>query len=158
MKKLPVDELLGALLLGIMSLITFINVINRYFFKSSIAFTEEITVHMFVWITLLGISIAFRKGSNLRMTNVFDTLSVKMKKAALLGSGLLGIGLFLFLITNSVQEIYKNMTFYKTTSEALGIPTWIYSLGTPIFSTVVIIEIVKSTRKALRKTTQKEGN
>jgi len=57
---------------------------------------------------------------------------------------------------NSLQEIYKNITFYKTTSEALGIPTWIYSLGTPIFSLVVIRELLKSTYRMLKQTEGKE--
>lgn len=156
-KKLHLDELIGAILLGIMSLITFLNVMNRYFFKRSIAFTEEITVNMFVWITLLGISMAFRRGTNLKMTNLFDLISPPLKKAAIIGAGILGTFLFLFLIANSLQEIYKNITFYKTTSEALGIPTWIYSLGTPIFSLVVIRELVKSTYGMLKQTERKEG-
>jgi len=156
-RNFHLDELIGAILLGIMSLITFINVINRYFFKNSIAFTEEITVNMFVWITLLGISMAFRKGTNLKMTNLFDLFSPPLKKLAIIGGGLLGTFLFLFLIVNSLQEIYKNITFYKTTSEALGIPTWIYSLGTPIFSLVVIRELLKSTYRMLKQTEGKEG-
>ena len=156
-KNLHLDELIGAILLGIMSLITFINVVNRYFFKNSIAFTEEITVNMFVWITLLGISMAFRKGTNLKMTNLFDLFSPALKKLAIIGAGILGTFLFLFLIVNSLQEIYKNITFYKTTSEALGIPTWIYSLGTPIFSLVVIRELLKSTYRMLKQTEGKEG-
>ncbi len=155
-KNLHLDELIGAVLLGIMSLITFINVINRYFFKHSIAFTEEITVNMFVWITLLGISMAFRKGTNLKMTNLFDLFSPSLKKVAIIGAGVLGTLLFIFLITNSLREIYKNITFYKTTSEALGIPTWIYSLGTPIFSLVVIRELIKSTYRMLKQTESKE--
>lgn len=155
-KNVHLDELIGAILLGIMSLITFVNVMNRYFFKHSIAFTEEITVNMFVWITLLGISMAFRKGTNLKMTNLFDLFSTRLKKIAILGAGILGTLLFLFLIVNSLQEIYKNITFYKTTSEALGIPTWIYSLGTPIFSLVVIRELIKSTFRLLKQTEGKE--
>jgi hypothetical protein len=56
--------------------------------------------------------------------------------------------LFAFLTYNSVMEIWKNMTFYHTTSEALGIPTWIYSLGTPVFSIFVLKEIITSTMKS----------
>jgi len=104
----------------------------------------------------LGISMAFRKGTNLKMTNLFDLFSPPLKKVAIIGAGILGTFLFLFLIVNSLQEIYKNITFYKTTSEALGIPTWIYSLGTPIFSLVVIRELLKSTYRMLKQTEGKE--
>ncbi len=149
-KKYKLDELIGAALLAIMSLITFINVINRYFFKSSLAFTEEVTVNFFVWITLLGIAIGFRRGSHLQMTNLYDIFPQKLKKISIAISGIIGVVVFGFLIFNSCKEIYKNMTFYHTTSEALNIPTWIYSLGTPVFSLFVIKEIIASTLKGLR--------
>lgn len=144
-KKYHAEEVIGAVLLAGMSVLTFINVINRYVFRKSIAFTEEITVNLFVWITLIGIAMAFRKGANLAMTNLFDRFGPKLKRAATMGAGVIGILIFGFIIVNSCQEIWKNMTFYRTTSEALGIPTWIYSLGTPVFSGMVIWEIFRAT-------------
>lgn len=150
-KKYHLDELIAATLLGFMAVLTFLNVLNRYIFKSSFAFTEEITVSLFVWITLLGIAIAFRRGSNLRMTNLYDMFPVSIKKASNVISALIGIIIFVFLVYNSGREIYKNMTFYHTTSEALGIPTWIYSIGTPVFSVFVLREIITSTIKNLKE-------
>ncbi|GAB6276845.1 MAG: hypothetical protein SAMD01599839_13850 [Rectinema sp.] len=149
-KKIHLDELIGAILLGTMAVIAFINVINRYFFHKSFAFTEEITVNLFVWITLLGIAIAFRRGSNLKMTNLFDTFKPGLKRIVLIISAALGVTIFCFLIYNSMREIWKNMTFYHTTSESLGIPTWIYSLGTPVFSLFVIKELITSTINELK--------
>ncbi len=148
--KFHADELIGAVILGIMALISFINVINRYFFHKGFAFTEEITINLFVWITLLGMSIAFRRGSNLKMTNVYDLLSPTLKKMAMVISAALGVIIFCFIIYNSSKEIWKNITFYHTTSESLGIPTWIYSIGTPVFSLFVIKEIIASTIKEIK--------
>lgn len=150
-KKFKLDEIIGAFLLAVMSLITFVNVINRYFFSKSLAFSEEITVSLFVWITLLGIAIAFRRGNNLQMTNLYDKFSPRLKRISTLVSGIIGLVVFSFLIFNSCKEIYKNMTFYHTTSEALGIPTWIYSLGTPVFSLFIVKEIIASTLKGFKK-------
>ncbi len=144
-KKYHAEEIIGAVLLAGMAVLTFLNVINRYVFRKSIAFTEEITVNLFVWITLIGIAMAFRKGANLKMTNLFDRFGPKLQKTATTVAGVIGILIFGFVIVNSCQEIWKNMTFYRTTSEALGIPTWIYSLGTPVFSGMVIWQIVRST-------------
>ena len=144
-KKYHAEEIVGAVLLAGMAVLTFLNVINRYAFKRSIAFTEEITVNLFVWITLIGIAMAFRKGANLKMTNLFDRFGPRLQRAAAIVAGVIGILIFGFIIVNSCREIWKNMTFYRTTSEALGIPTWIYSLGTPVFSIMVIWEIFRST-------------
>jgi TRAP-type C4-dicarboxylate transport system permease small subunit len=149
-RKFQLDEIIGAILLAVMALITFINVINRYFFSASLAFSEEITVSLFVWITLIGIAIAFRRGTNLQMTNLYDRFPPKLKRVSILVSGIIGLIVFLFLTYNSCREIYKNMTFYNTTSEALGIPTWIYSLGTPVFSLFILKEIVASTLRGIK--------
>ena len=89
-KRIRIDELMGAIFLAIMAIIAFTNVINRYFFHRGFAFTEEITVNLFVWITLLGIAIAFRRGANLKMTNLFDTFSPNLKRVALIISTCLG--------------------------------------------------------------------
>jgi len=147
-KKYHLDELIAAGLLAAMALIAFVNVINRYVFKQSLAFTEEVTVNLFVWITLLGIAIAFRRGTNLKMTNLYDSFPAGLKRVSNIASAAIGLILFAFLIYNSGKEIWKNITFYHTTSEALGIPTWIYSIGTPLFSLFVLKEIVFSTIKS----------
>ncbi|PKL06883.1 MAG: hypothetical protein CVV53_01995 [Spirochaetae bacterium HGW-Spirochaetae-9] len=157
-KKFHLDELLGAFFLAVMALITFVNVINRYFFSASLAFSEEITISLFVWITLLGIAMAFRRGTNLQMTNLYDRFSPKLKRISIAVSGLIGIGVFSFLIFNSCREIYKNMTFYHTTSESLGVPTWIYSLGTPIFSLFILKEIISGALKGIRENSSTKAN
>ena len=69
MKKfslLKLEETVGALGLAVMVTIAFINVLTRYVFKYSVAFTEELTLYIFVWITLMGTAIAFREGSSWR--------------------------------------------------------------------------------------------
>ena len=149
-KKYHLDELLGALFLAVMSLITFVNVVNRYLFAKSMAFSEEIVVNLFVWITMLGISIAFRRGSHLQMTNLYDKFSPGLKRISIAASGLIATIIFVFLSYNSCKEIYKNMTFYHTVSDALGIPTWIYSMGTPVFSLFVLKEIIASSLRGIK--------
>lgn len=157
-KKYYLDELIGSALLAIMSIITFVNVFNRFVLKASLAFSEEVTVNLFVWITLLGISMAYRRGSHLQMTNLYDFFPPKLKQISIAISGILGVVVFGFLVFNSCKEIYKNMTFYHTTSDALNIPTWIYSLGTPIFSLFVLKEIVSSALKGMRNNKTKKAD
>lgn len=156
-KKYHLDELVAAAVLAVMSIITFLNVLNRYILHKSFAFSEEITINLFVWMTILGIAIAFRRGSNLQMTNLYDVFPAAVKRVVIVISGVVGIVIFAFLMYNSVREIYKNMTFYHTTSDSLGIPTWIYSLGTPVFSLFVIKELISTTISGARKTKDSGG-
>ncbi|MCJ7541671.1 MAG: TRAP transporter small permease subunit, partial [Desulfobacterales bacterium] len=65
--KLRFEDYITALLLFIMAAIAFINVLSRYFFHFSFAATEEITINLFVWMTVLGSGIAFERGGHLGM-------------------------------------------------------------------------------------------
>jgi TRAP-type C4-dicarboxylate transport system permease small subunit len=150
MRKLQLDEIVAAVILGMMALIAFVNVLSRYLLHLSLAAIEEIEINLFVWITIIGIGIAYRRGAHLRMTSLLDVLGPGFKRFSILFSGVLGFGVFAFLIYNSAREIHRNVTFYHATSEALGIPTWIYSIGTPIFSLLVLVNIVSSTVAALK--------
>ena len=72
-----IEEIIGGVCLGIMVTIAFINVLTRYLFKYSMAFTEELTLYLFVWATLMGASIAFREGSNIAVSFLYDRFGRK---------------------------------------------------------------------------------
>ena len=56
------EDLLGSFILAVMAVIAFINVIVRYCTSFSFAWTEEITINFFVWITMLGRPAPFVRG------------------------------------------------------------------------------------------------
>lgn len=51
-----IEESLIALLLGLMTLVTFANVIARYVFQDNILWALEVTVFLFAWLVLIGAS------------------------------------------------------------------------------------------------------
>ncbi len=55
------EETLIAAILGIMTLLTFANVVARYGFNSNIFYALELTVFLFAWLVLLGASYAVKK-------------------------------------------------------------------------------------------------
>ena len=138
-----IEEYIAGSLLLVMVTIAFINVITRYLIKFSLAFTEEIEVNFFVWVTILGIAIAFKRESHLSMVFVRDRLPLKIRKPLkLLGLGA-SLAIFLVVIYLSCWHIYFEMTLYHTRSMALNIPVWIYLLGVPIFSSIVVLRIIQ---------------
>lgn len=54
-----------ALLLGAMTIITFVQVVLRYVFNASLTWALELTVVCFAWLILLGISYGIRVGSHI---------------------------------------------------------------------------------------------
>lgn len=60
-----IEESVIAALIGLMTLVTFANVIARFVFNSNILWALELTVFMFAWLVLLGASYAVKKNTHL---------------------------------------------------------------------------------------------
>lgn len=60
-----IEETLIAVILGLMTVITFANVVMRYVFNSNILWALETTVFLFAWLVLLGASYAVKKTMHL---------------------------------------------------------------------------------------------
>ena len=69
-----IEETLIALLLGLMTLVTFANVVAR-FMNSNILWALEATVFMFGWLVLLGASYAVKKHSHLGVDAIVNMLA-----------------------------------------------------------------------------------
>ncbi len=144
------EEVLCVLLFAIMGIIMFVNIISRYLLKYSLAFTEELVVSFFVWVTLLGASIAFRQGSHLSFSFLTERLSAKAQRILLWLSALLGTLLFALLIYFSIYQI-KDEIALRITSSGIGVPQWWYSIGMPIWSILVIIRIFQGAHLATKR-------
>lgn len=75
-----IEETVIAALLGMMTLLTFANVVVRYAFNSNILWALELTVFMFGWLVLLGASYAVKKGSHLGVDAVINILPDGLRK------------------------------------------------------------------------------
>ena len=143
------EEILGALILAVMVSVAFVNVVTRYAIIYPLAWTEEITVSMFVWIVLLGASTAFRKNAHLSMTFIYDLMPLPLKKISFLISNAMCLVFFALLAWLGTIQVLDEMDL-SVTSEALAIPTAIYSAGIPVFSVLIIVRILQSCRDIVR--------
>ncbi len=69
-----IEETLIAALLGLMTLVTFANVVARFGFNSNILWALEATVFLFAWLVLLGASYAVKKHSHLGVDAIINIL------------------------------------------------------------------------------------
>ena len=74
------EETSIALLLGLMTAITFANVIARYVFNSNILWALELTVILFGWMVLLGASYAVKKSQHLGVDLLINFLTPKGRR------------------------------------------------------------------------------
>ena len=74
------EENLIAILLGLMTLVTFANVVARYLFGTNILWALELTVFMFAWLVLLGISYCVKIGAHLGVDAVLNMVGPKTRR------------------------------------------------------------------------------
>ncbi|WP_300671509.1 TRAP transporter small permease [Desulfoluna sp.] len=136
------EEVSGAFLLGSMFVLGLLNVITRYFFEFSLAFTEELEVAGLVWLTMLGTSAAFKKSHHLNLQYYEKKLSPRAATQVRMGGLVLAIALFATLAGLSCLHIY-DLIDLEITTEALELPEWIYVMAIPVGSALVIVRIVQ---------------
>jgi len=75
-----IEETSIAVCLGLMTLITFANVIARYVFNSNILWALELTVFLFAWLVLMGSSYAVKKHIHIGVDVVINMVSPATRK------------------------------------------------------------------------------
>lgn len=78
-----------ALALGLMTALTFVNVIMRYAFNSSIIWSLEVVLVLFSWLVLFGISYGFKVTAHLGVDALINVLPSRSKRLMAILAGLL---------------------------------------------------------------------
>jgi C4-dicarboxylate transporter DctQ subunit len=78
------EETVIAGLLGLMTIITFANVIARFVFNSNILWALELTVFLFAWLVLLGASYAVKVHAHLGVDAVLNMMPAGPRKVVAL--------------------------------------------------------------------------
>ena len=156
-RRIRMDHWIVAILLFTMASIAFVNVLSRYLFHFSFAATEEITINLFVWMTVIGSGIAFERGGQLGMITLYRVLPERWKKFVVIFSSALSAVLFVLVDFYMIQAIHEELTLFHATSAALGIPVWIYYVGVPVFSVFVFAGIYRDASSKLGAFTSEGG-
>ena len=77
--KNPLEALLASLLSAIV-LLTFMQVLFRYVFKWSLAWTEELALFLFMWLAALASAYAFKTKSHFALRFMVNRLGKQMQK------------------------------------------------------------------------------
>jgi len=150
-----IEEYLCAILLFFMAALTFANVIVRYLTNGSLAFTEELIINLFVWITVLGGAIAFRKKAHLGVELVVERLPVRWQKAAVILGAICAAGLFMCLFHQGiglVAQEYKN----QMVTYSMALPMWWFGLAVPFGSAIMMIRAVQAAISDLKALSNQE--
>ncbi|MDA3955588.1 TRAP transporter small permease [Oceanispirochaeta sp.] len=125
------------LLLALMVIIVFSNVVARYFLNSSLAWSEELSRFMLIWLAFLGAVLAYVKNEHLGLDILIIVLPYKISRMLLVLSNLLvivGIGILLHGGWTMTAFTFNS----GWTSPALAIPYGIVYFIVP-FSGVLLL-------------------
>lgn len=144
-----VEEIVGAILIFLMSFFAFANVISRYVINLSLNFTEELNVYFFVWLTFLGSSLAARDGSHMSISMFYDLFPKAGRKVLYLFNQGVCILLFLTLCYCGVLEVMDEMALNATT-ETIVVPVWWFTGSIPIGSALLVFRTLLRTAEDLK--------
>ncbi len=141
--RIPVkiEEFFAAMAMALICLITFANVLVRYFTDESFAFTEEFSVFLMVVLTFVGAAAAFAKNSHIRMSFLVEKLPPRLAHYVEIAVMLAAAVLFAIIVWYGFRLLMDDWNF-DTTSPGIGIPQWIYTLWLPLLSAVITLRIV----------------
>ena len=145
-----VEEFLAALAMALICLITFANVLVRYFTDESFAFTEEFSVFLMVVLTFVGASAAFAKNSHIRMTFIAEKLPARIASHVELVVMFVAALLFAIIVWYGTRLLLDDWKF-ETTSPGIGIPQWIYTLWLPVLCAAITLRIVGRIVRLVRR-------
>lgn len=70
-----IEETAIAIILGLMVVVTFVNVVLRYVFSKSLIWGQEVTLVLFAWLVIFGVSYAFKITAHLGVDAIINILS-----------------------------------------------------------------------------------
>ena len=126
-----IEEGIAAVAMALVCVITFGNVLVRYFTNASFAFTEEFSVFLLVVMTFFGASAAFARNRHIRLEFFVRKLGVRPRRRIEIAVTLCGLTLFAVLAFYGTRLFWDDWS-YGTTTPGIGIPQWIYTVWLPL--------------------------
>ena len=137
-----IESYICQLLLIVFVCLLFAQIVSREFFGYSIAWTEELSVYLFVWFVFFGASHAAKLAAHNRVTFQFKLMPKKLAVFFQLLSDVIWLAFNIYFIYISYQFIFFKMNlFWK--SQTLGIPMRYIYLILPIAFTLMSIRIIQ---------------
>ncbi|MCV2863830.1 TRAP transporter small permease [Albidovulum sediminicola] len=108
------EETFIAIILGAMTLITFVNVILRYVFNSSLIWGLEATLILFAWLVLFGMSYAVKVTAHLGVDAIINILPDRGRRVMAIVSAALCVA-YAFLLLKGAWDYWAPFGGYQQT-------------------------------------------
>lgn len=140
-RALFIEDWLTVIVMALLALITFANVLVRYFTDSSFAWTEEFSVFLMILLAMVAGSGAVARDAHIRIEWFVDRGSVQRRRRLAQFGALMVALLFALIAVLSVRVVWDDYR-YGETSPGIGVPQWWYSIWLPVCCTLIALRAV----------------
>jgi TRAP-type C4-dicarboxylate transport system permease small subunit len=134
-RRLP-EDWIGAAAMALLALITFANVVARYFTSESFAWTEEISVSLMVVLAMIAASAAVVRDRHIRIEAIFESGSPQRRRRLAIVSAFATSLAFLMLFGLGLRLFWDDYR-YDVTSPGIGVPQWWYTIWLPLLALLI---------------------
>ncbi|MHB1653993.1 MAG: TRAP transporter small permease [Desulfitobacteriaceae bacterium] len=137
-----------ALILGVLVLIVFSNVLGRYVFHSSLAWSEEISRFLLIWMVFLGSIIAYINNDHLGLDLLVKVLPLKLAQLIAVIADILVIYAIGLLIKGGYRMTVESWDWL---SPATSTPYGYVYIIVPIAGTILLLQAVFKTFRHIKE-------
>ena len=143
---LKIEDWVTVFIMAALALITFANVLVRYFTSASFAWTEEVSIFLMIALSMVAGSAAVARNRHIRIEYFADSGPISRQRAlAKFGAAMVAL-LFALIAVLSVRMVWDDIQ-YGETSPGIGVPQWWYSIWLPITSIAITLRAIGLMRR-----------
>lgn len=144
------EECLMVVLTVAMTTLIFIQVIMRYVFQNSPAWTEELSRYLFLWAIWIGASYGVKIKAHVRLTIVTGKLSKGLQDVVNVLVWILWVLFQIFLVVKGFELVRMFFTAGQV-STAMHIPMWLAYASVPVGCTLMTLRLLQNAWQAVRE-------
>ena len=136
------EKIVTSVILMFVTILTFANVCVRFLSDGQFAWSEELTINLFVLLIMMGCGLSAREGSLISLSLVFDRLNVVGKKIFVAIITVVNTVFFSILLKTGITKVMTQMANGKRTPSLL-IPEWMFTIFLPIGAVFLILHTIE---------------
>jgi TRAP-type C4-dicarboxylate transport system permease small subunit len=139
-------EGVGIALMAALAVLLFLQVLLRYFFNAPLAWSDDIIRIMFVWVSLLGAAIAWKRRAHLHIAIIGERLPHRWRRLLPLLASVVAAAVSAALMVQGWIGTQQNM---RQLLPITGIPVgWLY-LALPVSAALILLYSLQHLREDL---------
>lgn len=146
-----VENWIAVIAFAIVATITFANVLGRYVFNASLAFTGELAVNMAVTLAMIGTAIAMREGAHLGFSLLHDLSKGKTRIVMAL---IVAVAVVVFFLIVTYYGFWQAVSQFEQNrlTPSLKLPQGAFTMTLPMGGVLSIYHIIHNTWHEVRAT------